>query len=201
MDGLICTSYKSDKQDLQLSIPYILLKTQLALALQVAPSNRALRLRVISFLHRMVECLGQQFLPYCPDFLSALLQSTSDKIDLMDVFTLVLQLITRYKAAVHPLLLSVGFWPHHPRQLKFWDHIWAWSTRVKINRVKGLCYLQSVSNYTHHADVQHRQDIVQQWARYPSCMFSRLKAHSNELSCQIWYVNLLAEDKQPEIRP
>lgn len=76
--------------------------------LQGPANNRALRLRVISFLHRMVECLGPHFLPYLPDFLSALMQSTSDKTDLMDVFTLVHQFITRYKAAFHPLLLSVS---------------------------------------------------------------------------------------------
>lgn len=75
--------------------------------MQAAPTNRAFRVRVISFLHRLVECLGAHMLPYLPDALSALMPPQTDRPDLVEVFTLVNQLITRYKAALQPLMASV----------------------------------------------------------------------------------------------
>ena len=72
--------------------------------MQVAPGNRAIRSRVISFLHRMVECLGPHLLPYLPPALSALLRPTSDASDLADVLSLLQQLVVRYKATLSPLL-------------------------------------------------------------------------------------------------
>lgn len=75
--------------------------------MQAAPHNRLFRARVISFLHRLVECLGPHLLPYLPGALSALMPQGMDRADLVEVFTLINQLITRYKAALEPLLASV----------------------------------------------------------------------------------------------
>lgn len=69
-----------------------------------------MRARVISFLHRLVECLGPRLLPSLPNALSALMPAETDRADLLEVFNLVNQLITRYKAALEPLMASVSHW-------------------------------------------------------------------------------------------
>ena len=56
----------------------------------------------------MVECLGPHLLPYLPAALSTLMPTTSSVSDLADVLTLLTQFITRYKAALQPLLASVS---------------------------------------------------------------------------------------------
>ena len=77
-------------------------------AAQVLPENRALRARLISFLHRLVECLGERLLPYLPPALSALLPLTADASTVSDVCALLSQLAIRYKAALAPLLAKAG---------------------------------------------------------------------------------------------
>ncbi|CAK0782799.1 hypothetical protein CVIRNUC_005994 [Coccomyxa viridis] len=74
---------------------------------QVLPENRVLRGRLISFLHRLVECLGERLLPYLPPALSALLPLTADASTVSDVCALLSQLALKYKAALVPLLAEV----------------------------------------------------------------------------------------------
>lgn len=76
--------------------------------LQVVPGNKVLRGRVISFLHRLVECLGDRLLPFLPAALAALLPVTADASDVNDVHALLSQLAMRYKAALQPLLAKVS---------------------------------------------------------------------------------------------
>ena len=80
--------------------------------MQVLPENRVLRTRMISFLHRLVECLGDRLLPYLPSALSALLPLTADASTVSDVCALLSQLAIRYKAALAPLLAEVSCKPH-----------------------------------------------------------------------------------------
>ena len=75
------------------------------------PENRVLRARMISFLHRLVECLGERLLPYLPPALSALLPMTADASTVSDVCALLSQLAIRYKAALAPLLAEVSCFP------------------------------------------------------------------------------------------
>ncbi len=63
---------------------------------------------MISFLHRLVECLGDRLLPYLPSALSALLPLTADASTVSDVCALLSQLAIRYKAALAPLLAEVS---------------------------------------------------------------------------------------------
>ncbi len=70
-----------------------------------------LRGRVISFLHRLVECLGDRLLPYLPQALAALLPVTANAADVADVSALLSQLAIRYKTALAPLLTKVGCRP------------------------------------------------------------------------------------------
>lgn len=79
---------------------------------QVLPGNKVLRGRVISFLHRLVECLGDRLLPYLPSALAALLPVTADAADVGDVSALLSQLAIRYKAALAPLLAKVPLYIH-----------------------------------------------------------------------------------------
>lgn len=74
---------------------------------QVAPGDRALRARVISFLHRMVECLGPHLLPLLPSALAALLPRSAQPQDLNDVLALLHQLAVRYKGELAPLISEV----------------------------------------------------------------------------------------------
>ena len=79
---------------------------------QVLPESKALRGRVISFLHRLVECLGERLLPFLPAALSALLPVTADASDVTDVSALLSQFAQRYKAALAPLLAKARTrWP------------------------------------------------------------------------------------------
>jgi exportin-T len=78
---------------------------------QVVPSSKVLRGRVISFLHRLVECLGDRLLPFLPAALAALLPVTADATDVSDVHALLSQLAMRYKAALQPLLAKVAYLP------------------------------------------------------------------------------------------
>ncbi len=68
------------------------------------PSNRALRGRVISFVHRMVECLGERLLPTLPAALAALLPAAADAGEVGDVAALLQQLAARFRGALLPLL-------------------------------------------------------------------------------------------------
>lgn len=76
--------------------------------MQAAPKNRALRLRVISFLHRLIECLGPHLLQRLPEVLSTVIPPQTDRNDLLDIFTLITQLITRYKIAAKSILAAVS---------------------------------------------------------------------------------------------
>lgn len=71
------------------------------------PSNKPLRARFISFLHRMVESLGSSVLPYLPPSLEVLLHSGADAQDLQDVLALLNQLMTRFKGGLLPLMKEV----------------------------------------------------------------------------------------------
>ena len=82
-------------------------RLKMTCVLQVLPENRVLRARMISFLHRLVECLGDRLLPYLPAALSALLPMTADASTVSDVCALLSQLAIRYKAALAPLLAKV----------------------------------------------------------------------------------------------
>ena len=79
---------------------------------QVLPENRVLRGRLISFLHRLVECLGERLLPYLPPALSALLPLTADASTVSDVCALLSQLALKYKAALVPLLAEARSFMH-----------------------------------------------------------------------------------------
>ena len=76
--------------------------------MQVDPEDRGLRARVISLLHRLVECLGPAALPALPGGLRALLPPKANATALSDVLALLHQLAVRYKAALEPLLAEVG---------------------------------------------------------------------------------------------
>ena len=75
--------------------------------MQIAPEDRGLRARVISLLHRLVECLGPAALPALPGGLQALLPPKASASALTDVLALLHQLAVRYKAALEPLLAEV----------------------------------------------------------------------------------------------
>ena len=71
---------------------------------QAVPDQKALRARVISFLHRMVECLGERLLPCLAPALAALLPPAAYASEVADVVALLSQLALRYKASVLPLM-------------------------------------------------------------------------------------------------
>ena len=86
-----------------------LLAAPLAAAIRIPsalPGNRVLRGRVISFLHRMVECLGERLLGTLPAALAALLPAAADAGEVGDVAALLQQLATRFRAALLPLLVK-----------------------------------------------------------------------------------------------
>lgn len=68
------------------------------------PKNKLLRARFISYLHRMVECLGGQLLPLLPQTLAALLHRDCDVWDLCSALRVVCQLITKFPADIANLL-------------------------------------------------------------------------------------------------
>ena len=65
---------------------------------QAFPTDRAVRGRFISLLHRMVECLGPVALPFLPASLQALMHRGASEQDLCDVFALLHQLMVRSKS-------------------------------------------------------------------------------------------------------
>lgn len=68
------------------------------------PKNKLLRARFISYLHRMVECLGGQLLPMLPQTLAALLHRECDVWDLCSALRVVSQLVLKFPGDVAPLL-------------------------------------------------------------------------------------------------
>jgi hypothetical protein len=83
-------------------------KKEMSGGLQVIPANKALRARIISFLHRMVDCLGDKLLPFLPEAFRALLPTSAEPRDICDTLALLNQLIVRYKAALDPFLVNVA---------------------------------------------------------------------------------------------
>ncbi|GAQ89651.1 tRNA exportin [Klebsormidium nitens] len=75
-------------------------------ALQRLPKNKSLRSRVISFVHRMVECLGTNIFPLLPAAIQQLLVDCEAK-DMMEFIQLANQLMAKFKAAVSPLLVEL----------------------------------------------------------------------------------------------
>lgn len=67
---------------------------------QTLPGSKQLRARFIAFLHRLVESLMATILPYLPAALEALMAREADVTDMTDVFTLLVQLVTRFKEAL-----------------------------------------------------------------------------------------------------
>ena len=74
---------------------------------QAVPGDKALRTRVLSFLHRMVESLGPHLLPSLPSAVRSLLPADAQAPALTDVLALLHQLAVRYKAALEPLMSEV----------------------------------------------------------------------------------------------
>ncbi|KAI7842372.1 hypothetical protein COHA_004011 [Chlorella ohadii] len=72
------------------------------------PANKPLRARFISFLHRMVECLGATLLPYLPAALEVLLYAQADATDVVDVLLLLNQLALRFKDALAPVMQEMA---------------------------------------------------------------------------------------------
>ena len=71
---------------------------------QTLPRNKLLRSRFISYLHRMVECLGEDSLHFLPPALLALLHAECDAADVADVLRLVIQLMTKFRGQLADLL-------------------------------------------------------------------------------------------------
>jgi exportin-T len=68
------------------------------------PKNKLLRARFISYLHRMVECLGAQLLPMLPQTLAALLYRDCDVWDMCSALRVVYQLTVKFPADISELL-------------------------------------------------------------------------------------------------
>lgn len=68
------------------------------------PKNKLLRARFISYLHRMVECLGGQLLPMLPQTLAALLHHDCDVWDMCSALRVVYQLVVKFPADISDLL-------------------------------------------------------------------------------------------------
>ena len=88
-----------------------------SIPVQAVPGDKALRTRVLSFLHRMVESLGPHLLPMLPSAVRSLLPADSQAPALTDVLALLHQLAVRYKAALEPLMSEVRLGPNGPRPL------------------------------------------------------------------------------------
>jgi exportin-T len=71
---------------------------------QRLPRNKLLRSRFISYLHRMVECLGPDIVPFLPQALSALLHEHCDASDIVDVVRLVNQLMNTFPTEIETQL-------------------------------------------------------------------------------------------------
>ncbi|KAG1677608.1 hypothetical protein FOA52_010389 [Chlamydomonas sp. UWO 241] len=79
----------------------------LEVAIQVPrayPSNKLLRSRFISSVHRLVECLGPTLLPFLPAALEVLVLTQEDAADLTEVLVLTNQLLLKFKDAMLSLL-------------------------------------------------------------------------------------------------
>ena len=74
---------------------------------QALPRNKLLRRRFISYLHRMVECLGTEVVPFLPQALTALLHDQCDAADKEDVVRVVIQLIRSFPDEMGGQLHSV----------------------------------------------------------------------------------------------
>ncbi|KAL3158479.1 hypothetical protein ABBQ38_010711 [Trebouxia sp. C0009 RCD-2024] len=88
-------------------LPGTLLITALEAALRIPqqlPTSKPLRVRFISFLHRMVECLANRMLPYLPTAVEVLMHVSADCQDMCDVVALLNQLMLRYKTSLQDLL-------------------------------------------------------------------------------------------------
>jgi exportin-T len=75
----------------------------LDVALQVPqqlPRNKILRTRFLSYLHRMVECLGTCILPFLPRAFETLLHDQCDAGDIGDVVRLILQLLAAFPSQI-----------------------------------------------------------------------------------------------------
>lgn len=71
------------------------------------PKNKLLRARFISYLHRMVECLGSQLLPMLPQTLAALLHRDCDAWDMCSALRVVCQLTVKFPTDIAGLLKEV----------------------------------------------------------------------------------------------
>ncbi|GBG87187.1 hypothetical protein CBR_g44922 [Chara braunii] len=74
--------------------------------LQRLPRNKALRSKVISFLHRMVECLGSGISPVLPIAIQQLLVDCESR-DLFEFIQLMNQLVNKFKGAMMGILNEV----------------------------------------------------------------------------------------------
>lgn len=68
------------------------------------PRNKMLRARFISYLHRMVECLGAQVQPFLPQALAALLPRDCDIVDVTTALRLLNQLIAKFPQGLVAML-------------------------------------------------------------------------------------------------
>lgn len=68
------------------------------------PRNKMLRARFISYLHRMVECLGPQVQPFLPQVLAALLPRDCDTVDMTTALRLLNQLIAKFPQGLVAML-------------------------------------------------------------------------------------------------
>jgi hypothetical protein len=82
----------SDVLDVALQVP------------QQLPRNKILRVRFLSYLHRMVECLGSCMVPFLPRAFDALLHDQCDAGDIGDVVRLVLQLLAAFPSQIEDQL-------------------------------------------------------------------------------------------------
>ncbi|KFM22934.1 Exportin-T [Auxenochlorella protothecoides] len=71
------------------------------------PGHRALRARLLSFLHRMVETLGPASLPFMPEVLQALVREGADACELADALILLNQLMSRFRDGMAPLIRDI----------------------------------------------------------------------------------------------
>ncbi|KAL3700068.1 hypothetical protein R1sor_018090 [Riccia sorocarpa] len=74
--------------------------------LVVFPKNKALRTRVISFLHRMVDVLGSAVFPVLPAAIQQLLSDSEPK-DLVEFILLINQLVSKFKVGMSNILQEV----------------------------------------------------------------------------------------------
>ncbi|XP_074583228.1 exportin-T-like isoform X2 [Curcuma longa] len=87
----------------------IMFKKTLGVVLEILvsfPNIRALRNKITSFIHRMVEILGASILPFLPMLLKHLLVE-SEPEDMVDFLVLVNQLICKFSTSLEPILEDV----------------------------------------------------------------------------------------------